>query len=95
MAYASPSNHCDFAASRNVFYMKYIATVVTGVWLQVRWANVMPMRLLFVSSTSDIIFNPSAGAITDNSQDKDLYLKSQLYVKDPPPNICILSPSSM
>ena len=42
----------------------------------------MPMCVLFVS---DIVFNPSAGAITDHSQsakDIDPYFKSQLYVED-------------
>ena len=40
---------------------------------------------LFVSSRSGIVFNPSAGAITDHSQsakDIDPYFKSQLYVED-------------
>ena len=40
----------------------------------------------FVSSRSGIVFNPSAGAITDHSQstkDIDPYFKSQLYVEDP------------
>ena len=44
------------------------------------------MSVLFVSSRSGIIFNPSAGAITDHIQsakDRDLYFKSQLYVEDP------------
>ena len=38
--------------------------------------------VLFVSSTSCVVFNPSAGAITDHSQlakDIEPYLKSQLY----------------
>ena len=42
--------------------------------------------VLFVSSKSGIVFNPSAGAITDDSQsanDIDPYFKSRLYVKDP------------
>ena len=46
----------------------------------------MPVCVLFVSSRSSIVFNPSAGAITDNSQsakDIDPYFKSQLYVEDP------------
>ena len=46
----------------------------------------MPVCVLFVSSRSDIVFNPSAGAITDHSQstkDIDPYFKSQLYAKDP------------
>ena len=40
----------------------------------------------FVSSRSSIVFNPSAGAIPDDSQsakDIDPYFKSQLYVEDP------------
>ena len=46
----------------------------------------MPVCVLFVSSRSDIVFNPSAGAITDHSQsakDIDPYFKSQLYVENP------------
>ena len=46
----------------------------------------MPVCVLFVSSRSGIIFNPTAGAITDHSQsakDIDPYFKSQLYVEDP------------
>ena len=45
----------------------------------------MPVCILFVSSRSGIIFNSSAGAITEHSQsvkDIDLYFKSHLYVKD-------------
>ena len=45
----------------------------------------MPVCVLFVSSRSGIVFNPSAGAITDDSQsakDIDPYFKSQLYVED-------------
>ena len=47
----------------------------------------MPMCMLFVSSSNDtrIVFNPSAGAITDHSQsakDIDPYSKSLLYVED-------------
>ena len=45
----------------------------------------MPVCVLFVSSKSGIVFNPSAGAITDHSQsakDIDPYFKSQLYVED-------------
>ena len=45
----------------------------------------MPMCVLFVSSRSSIVVNPSVGAITDNSQsakDLDPYFKSQLYVED-------------
>ena len=46
----------------------------------------MSVCVLFVSSRSGIIFNPSAGAITDHSQsakDIDPYFKSLLYVEDP------------
>ena len=46
----------------------------------------MPMCVLFLSSRSGIVFNPSAGVITDHSQsvkDIDPYFKSQLYVEDP------------
>ena len=42
--------------------------------------------LYCLSIRSGIVFNPSAGAITDRSQsakDVDPYFKSQLYVKDP------------
>ena len=45
----------------------------------------MPVCVLFVSSRSCIVFNPSAGAITVYSQsakDIDPYFKSQLYVED-------------
>ena len=46
----------------------------------------MPVCVMFVSSRSGIVFNPSASAITDHSQsakDIDPYFKSQLYVEDP------------
>ena len=46
----------------------------------------MPVCVLFVSNRSVIVFNPSAGAITDYSQSaKDInpYFKAQLYVTDP------------
>ena len=46
----------------------------------------MPVCVLFASSGSGIVFNPSAGAIIDHSQpakDIDPYFKSQLYVEDP------------
>ena len=52
----------------------------------VRWAYAMPVYVLFVSSRSGIVFNPSPGAITDHSQsakDIDPYFKSQLYMEDP------------
>ena len=50
-----------------------------------RWAYAMPVCVLFVSSRSGIVFNPSAGAIIDHSQsakDIDPYFKSLLYVED-------------
>ena len=46
----------------------------------------MPVVVLFVSSSSGIVFNQSSGEITDHSQsakDIDLYFKSNLYVEDP------------
>ena len=52
----------------------------------VRWAYAMPVCVLFVSSRSGVVFNASAGTITDHSQsakDIDPYFKSQLYVEDP------------
>ena len=45
----------------------------------------MTVCVLFVSSRSGIVFNPSAGTITDHNQpanDIDPYIKSQLYVED-------------
>ena len=65
--------------------MACIARAVTGVWT-VRLVYAMPVCVLFVSSRSGILFNPSAGVITDRSQsakDIDPYFKSQLYVEDP------------
>ena len=62
--------------------MAYIAHVVTEVWcgdVSTRDARVV----LFASSRSGIVFNPSAGAITYYSQsakDVDTYFKSQLYL---------------
>ena len=70
-----------FAASRSV---PYIAHVVTGVWCG--GVDMCDARcVLFVSSRSGIVFNPSTGAIIDHSQsatDIDPYFKSKLYVKD-------------
>ena len=46
----------------------------------------MSVCVLFLSSMSDIVFNPSASAFTDHSQSAkniDPYFKSQLYAKDP------------
>ena len=46
----------------------------------------MLVCVLFVSSRSRIVFNPSTGAIIDHGQsakDIDPYFKSKLYVKDP------------
>ena len=50
------------------------------------WTYVMSVCVLFVSNASGIVFNPSAGAITDHNQsvkDIDTYFKSKLYVTDP------------
>ena len=46
----------------------------------------MAVCVLYVSSRSGIVFNPSAGVIADHSQsakDIDPYFKSQLYKEDP------------
>ena len=46
----------------------------------------MCVCVLFVSSRSGIVFNPSAGAITDHSvsaKDINPYFKFKLYVEDP------------
>ena len=46
----------------------------------------MPVYVLFEYGRSGIVFNPSAGAITDHNQsakDIDPYLKSQINVEDP------------
>ena len=51
-----------------------------------RWAYAMPVCVLFMSSRSVIVFNPSSGAITDHSQSAkeiDPYFKSQFYVDVP------------
>ena len=51
-----------------------------------RWVYAMPVRVLFVSSKSGIVFKPSAGAITERNQSANVvvpYFKSQLHVKDP------------
>ena len=65
--------------------MACIAHVVTGVWCgEVDICDAV--CVLFVSSRSGIVFNPSAGAITDHchsAKDIDPYFKSQLYVEDP------------
>ena len=46
----------------------------------------MPVCVMLVSSRSDVVFNPSAGAVTDHSQlakNIDPNFKFQLYVEDP------------
>ena len=51
-----------------------------------RWAYAIPVCMLFVSCRSGIVFNSSAGEITDHSQSAkgiDPYFKSKLYVEDP------------
>ena len=68
--------------------MAYTAHIVTGVWCGEM--GIYDARLcvcvLFMSSRSGIVFNMSAGAITDHSQsakDVDPYFKAQLYEEDP------------
>ena len=65
--------------------MEYIANVGTGVWCSE--VIICDARVcIVVSSSSGIVFNPSAGAITNYSRsakDIDPYFKSQLYVEDP------------
>ena len=81
LPYSSPSNHVIFAASCSVLYTVYIAYAVTGVWCCEVGICDARACVLFVSSRSAIVFNPSAGAITDHSQpakDIDQYFKSQL-----------------
>ena len=66
--------------------MACIAHVVTGVWCSNVGVCDARVCTAFVSSRSGIVFNPSAGSITDHSQsakDIDPYFKSQLYVEDP------------
>ena len=66
--------------------MAYIAYLVTGVWCGEVGICDASVCVLFVSSRSGIVFNPSACEITDHSQsakDIDPYFKSQLYVEDP------------
>ena len=75
-----------FATSRSVLYVAYIAHVVTGVWCGGVDMCDARVCVLFVSSRSGIVFNPSTDAIIDHSQiskDIDPYFKSKLYVKDP------------
>ena len=75
-----------FAASHSVSYMANITHVVTGVWYGEVGICDACVCVLFVSSMSGIVFNPTAGAISDYSQsanDIDPYFKSQLYVEDP------------
>ena len=65
-------------------YMAYIAHVVTGMWCS-EMGTCDAVCVLFVSSRSDIVFNPSAGVITDHRQSAkyiDPYFKFQLYVED-------------
>ena len=69
-----------FASSRTVPYID-----IALVYGAMRWAYAMPLCVLFVSSRSGVVSNPSAGAIADDRQsakDIDLYFKSQLYVED-------------
>ena len=53
----------------------------------------MLVCVLFVSSRSGIVFNPSAGAINDyrqSAKDIDPHFKSQLNVDDPGPQKPVL-----
>ena len=66
--------------------MAYIAHVVTGVWCSDVGICDARVCIVFVSSRLGIVFNPSAGSITDHShsaKDIDPYFKSQLYMDDP------------
>ena len=66
--------------------MVYLTHEVTGVWCSEVGICDACVCILFVSSRSGIVFNPSAGAITDHSQSAkviDSYFKSQLYLEDP------------
>ena len=63
--------------------MAYKVHVVTQECGAARWPYAMPM---FVSRRLGIVFNLTAGAITDHSQsakDIDLYFRFQLYVEVP------------
>ena len=65
--------------------MAYIANVVTGGWCSDVGICDARVCTVFVSSRSGIVFNPSAGSITDHIQsakDIDPHIKSQLYVED-------------
>ena len=67
-------------------YTAYISHVVTRVWCGEVEICDDRVCILFVSSTSGIVFNPSASAITDHNQsamDIDPYFTSQLYAEDP------------
>ena len=84
LVYSSSSNQCDFCCfSQGALHSIHNPC---SHRCAVRWAYAMPMCVLFVSSRSGIILNPSAVAITDHSQSaKDIYpyFKYQLYVEDP------------
>ena len=86
LAYFSPNNHCDFVCtSRSVSYTAYIARVVPCS-VQLRWTSAMRVCVLFVSSISGIVLNPSASAITDHSQsakNMNLYFESSSMWKTP------------
>ena len=75
-----------FAAPHSVPYMAYIVHVVTGVLCGEVGICDARVCVLFVSSRSGMVFNPSAGAITNHSKsakDRYPYFKSQLYAEDP------------
>ena len=65
--------------------MAYIANIVTGVWCG-EVGMCAARGVLFVSCRSGIVFNPSAGAITDHNQsakDIDLYFKPASMCRTP------------
>ena len=63
-----------FSASNHWWFVLLLAACPHGPYsshncmMQVRWSYVMPVHVLFVSSTSGIISDPSDGAIPDHSQ---------------------------
>ena len=82
-----------FAASLSVPYMAYIlhsscSPHATAQQKCGAWTYAMPVCVVFMSSRSGIVFNPSASAVSDHSQsakDIDPYFKSQLCGGPSPP----------
>ena len=54
-------------ASPSVSSMAYVVHIVNGCVMQVRLAYVIPICVMFASSTSGTALSTSAGAITDHS----------------------------